>query len=434
MMALLFQLEQSQWLAPEELWNRQRLQLASLLQHAASSVPYYRETLAQWLPDLRNAFTAADFRTLPTTDRNILQQQFKALTSARVPQSHGACREGQTSGSTGAPARYLSTDLSSFFWHAFNLRDHVWHKRDALGHLMVIRARDQPAQKYSNWFAETGMEAFATGPMTVVSARLSMQQQWEALLREEPDYLLATGTILAELARLTIERGAPPGRLKEVRSFGEPVDDELRRLCREAWGVRLTDVYSTRETGYLALQCPEADHYHVQSEGAFIEIVDDAGKACLPGRIGRVVVTPLHNFAMPLIRYDLGDFAEAGGGCRCGRGLPVLGKIAGRVRNILVLPNGEKYWPMLGTEKYRGVAPVKMAQIVQISLQEVQMRLVVERPLHADEERQLAGILTASLGHPFAVSFAYSESLPRTPDGKFEDFVSMVPHGGNGLR
>src|SRR3546814_9801972 len=75
------------------------------------------------------------------------------------------------------------------------------------------------------------------------------------------------------------------------------------RLCRDVWGLKIADLYSTQEAGYLALQCPEHEHYHVQSEAVLLEVLDEEDRPCRPGEVGRVVVTPLTNFAMPMIRY-----------------------------------------------------------------------------------------------------------------------------------
>ena len=121
----------------------------------------------------------------------------------------------------------------------------------------------------------------------------------------------------------------------------------------EAWGVPLSDMYSGREVGYLALQCPQHDHYHVMSEGNFLEVLGDDGRPCQPGETGRVVVTTLHNYVMPLIRYEIGDFAEVGEPCPCGRGLPVLTRILGRQQNMLTLPTGESRWTQIGRASCR---------------------------------------------------------------------------------
>jgi phenylacetate-CoA ligase len=121
--------------------------------------------------------------------------------------------------------------------------------------------------------------------------------------------------------------------------------------------------------------------------------------------MGRVVITDLHNFATPLIRYDLGDLAVAEGPCACGRGLPRIRRILGRQRNFLRLPDGRRYWPLVGAFGYRDIAPVRQYQIVQRSLERVTLRLAVERPLSVAEEGGLAEKLVEFLGCRFAVDF-----------------------------
>lgn len=98
----------------------------------------------------------------------------------------------------------------------------------------------------------------------------------------------------------------------------------------------------------------------------------------------------------------------------------------GRVRNMLVLPNGERRWPNLAATFYRQVAPVTQHQIVQHSLEHIEARLVVERPLTEDEERKLGAQILARFGHPFCLSFSYPERLERHRSGKFEEFVCQV--------
>ena len=97
-------------------------------------------------------------------------------------------------------------------------------------------------------------------------------------------------------------------------------------------------MYSSQEVGYIALECPTGESYHVQAENVLVEVLDDQDRPCSPGDVGRVVVTALHNFATPLLRYDIGDYAEVGAPCPCGRGLPALRRIMGRQRNMALLP------------------------------------------------------------------------------------------------
>jgi phenylacetate-CoA ligase len=163
------------------------------------------------------------------------------------------------------------------------------------------------------------------------------------------------------------------------------------------------------------------------AESVLVEILGADGRPCAPGAVGRLVVTKLHNFATPLIRYELRDYAEAGMPCPCGRGLPTIARIVGRSRKMLTLPNGEQRWPLVGFDRYREIAPIRQYQLVQRSLHDVEVRLVVDRALSGDEETRLAAVITAALGHPFRLDFIYlRDEIPRGPGGKFEEFISEL--------
>jgi phenylacetate-CoA ligase len=213
---------------------------------------------------------------------------------------------------------------------------------------------------------------------------------------------------------------------KQVRTISEALPDGLAEAIREAWGASVADVYSTRETGYLALQCPQTGAYHVQAESAIVEVLREDGARCAPGELGRVVVTALHNFACPLVRYDTGDLAMAGAPCACGRTLPTLERIAGRVRNMLVLPSGQRLWPSIAGRELARAVPVRQFQVVQESLEAVRVLLVVARPLERAEEERVAAIVRRALGHPFRVAVEYRDAIARSASGKFEEFRSEV--------
>jgi phenylacetate-CoA ligase len=205
------------------------------------------------------------------------------------------------------------------------------------------------------------------------------------------------------------------------------VTAEVRAACREAWGAEVIAQYGAGELNWIALQCPDhEEHYHVQAESALVEVLDDREGSCEPGAVGRVVVTPLHNFAMPLLRYAVGDYAEVGAPCPCGRGLPVLARVLGRARNMLRLPSGATVWPEFQAGRFRAAAPVRQFQVVQRSLDELELRLAVERPLTAEEEAALRGLVIGGLGQPFAITISYHREIPRSAVGKYEDFRSEL--------
>lgn len=429
MLALQFQLGQTQWWAPERLREHQFRQLGLLLTHAHATVPFYRTRLetAGFRPGAE--VTDTWFSALPVLTRAEVHAQGAALHSRNLPAAHAPVTQGQTSGSTGTPVTFLTTPVTRLFWQAFNLRDHLWHRRDLGLKLATIRpdrgVRGEQGVTVPHWSAAIA-EIFPNGPSSILHSGNPLDRQIEWLVGQDPDYLLTLASNLLELAREMRRRGIRLGRLREARTFGDALRPEARAECAALLGVRLVDMYTSQEAGYLALQCPEGEHYHVQSESAIVEVLDDAGRPCAAGGIGKVVVTSLHNFAMPLIRYEIGDYAQAGAQCPCGRGLPVIRRVLGRERNLAVAPDGRKFFPSFAAETWAHIAPIRQIQLVQKSHRHIEVRLAAERAPDDHAQHSLRAALRQSLGHPYDFTFVVLENIPRAPSGKYEDFICEV--------
>ena len=104
----------------------------------------------------------------------------------------------------------------------------------------------------------------------------------------------------------------------------------------------------------------------------------------------------------------------------------MLNRILGRVRNMATLPSGDQFWPRFYSDDLAAIAPVRQAQLVQRSVHEIEVRLVVGRDLTGDEEERLRKVILEYLGHPFTLRFTYVDEIPRSASGKFEDFLSLV--------
>lgn len=323
------------------------------------------------------------------------------------------------------PVCFLQTAATQHFWNALTLREHLWQGRDFAGKLAAIRVKVEEGH-WPDWGAPAA-HVFKTGSGATLNARTDVETQLDWLVRENPDYLITHASNLAALAELTLRRGSRLPNLRQARTYSEALRPEMRDLVRRAWDVEVADVYSCEEAGYIALQCPRHEHYHVQSENLLVEVLDDAGKPCGPGETGRVVITTLHNFAMPLIRYELGDYAEVGEPCDCGRGLPVLTRILGRLRNMIVLPNGRRHWPSFPSALWHSVADIKQFRVTQISTGSLEVRYVMDRALTPTEQKQLEEALAARLGHAFDVAWNKVDAIERSPNAKYEDFVSLLP-------
>lgn len=430
----MFQMEQSQFYTPDELFRHQRHQLKALFLHAMETVPFYADRFAKAGFDPRREISPQTIRRLPILTRTELQNAGRRIATTNLPEGHGKAFEIRTSGTTGRPVSVLKTGLTRMFWMATELRSHLWHGRDPGAKLGVIRWLEKPqamapkGAQYQDWGPPLSLLYPDNGPMVVlnIASRLRDQAKW--LMGHHPDYLLSYPTNLMALAEYFEANGYKLPRLRQVSTASEVVSERLRETCRRVWGVPVFDSYSCEEVGSLACQCPEHEHYHVQAESVYLEVVDENGDPCPVGQTGRVLVTSLNNFASPLIRYEVGDYAEPGEPCPCGRGLPVLKRIVGRERNRLILPNGRSEFPYLGEySDYRAITTaVQQFQFVQRSLEEIELKMVVTETLTSEQERQIKDLVVRSFGHPFRVTLSYHGDIPRSASGKFEEFMCEV--------
>ena len=434
--ALMYQLEATQWLTSDELAQQQYLQLVTMAQHAVDTSPFFSKRMADagLIAEQLNNLTG--LRKLPVMSRRELQSAGEKLFCTRIPKAHLPIVDTQSSGSSGEPVTVKRTAINHLLWLASALREHLWHERDFAGKLAIIRVSsdlDKP-KDLDTWGPPVGL-FYKSGTSHAMSLTTDVSQQVDWLAQINPDYLLTYPTNLAALLEEFEKRGIkhsnglPNGlsNLRQIRTIGETLPSGLRDATRKSFGVEIADIYSSQEVGNIALQCPQSSMYHIMSESLIVEILDEQGLACLPGQTGRVVVTDLHNFATPLIRYDIGDYAEVGEVCSCGRGLPTLKRIVGRERNMIKLPNGSRHWPLVGAHSYREVAPIRQYQVIQRSLALLEVRLVTDVPLNVGQEERLAEIIHKTVGHPFQLEFVYfDQEIPRGRGGKFEEFICEI--------
>ena len=430
-LALAWQLEQSQWWSPAELARHADRQRARVLHHAATTAPAYAALLDDGpLAADADGVDAARWARIPVRTRDDLIAAGDTLLSRRYPASHGAAHEVLTSRTTGSPVRLRATDAMAALWNAITLRDHAWHRRDLHAHLAAIRhvaggARPPDGERRRGWGPATDPLA-PDAPLSVLSITATIDEQVAWLVRADPTYLLIYPSALDAVVRTLADRGLRLPALRQVRTVSEALAPATRALVREVLGVPVIDTYSAQEVGYVALECPSAPGvYHLQAERLHVELLDDHGRPCAPGEEGRVVVTDLHNFATPVIRYDLGDRAVAAAPCACGRGLPTVGRILGRRRGLLRYPDGRAAWPVF-TVACREAARYRECQLVQEALDALRLRVVAPAPLTTADRAALTAALHRALGHPFAVTVEQVDALDRSPTGKLEEFRSLV--------
>lgn len=422
-------LEQSPWLAPEQLHQMQMHHLQALLRHAKTHVPGYRDVLAGF--DTDTPINIDRFRELPILSREALQSADGAYTADVIPQAHGKTMTVSSSGSTSRPVTVTHSAISTNWHRALTLRSQLWAINRFDRKLGAIRryrdgVADYPDGANGRRWADELTLPFTTGQAATLTIATPLHQQVAWLKREAPQVLVTYPSNLDGLCTHALENDLSLPQMKQILTLGEAMPEGLRRRAREVFGARISDTYSAAETSEIAIQCPDTIAHHIQSEAVLVEILDDSGKPCGPGETGRVIVTPLHNLATPLIRYEIGDMATVGKPCRCGRGLPVLDAVMGRFRNMMVAPDGSRFWPSFGVKSYSRVAPVSQAKFIQHEDGTLEAVLVSERDLEADEEEAIRAIILERLPVVVPVRFTYAEQIDRAANGKFEEFISRA--------
>jgi phenylacetate-CoA ligase len=428
---LQLRLADSEWFQSERLEQHQLIDLKKLVRFAVANVPYWRAGLN--VGDILGATRLPEaLAAIPTLSRSNVMKNGSALRAATLPKGHAVAGELKTSGSTGGFVSIQTTDVANWLQHGLNFRGQLWAGREFSHSIAVVRRLPHGISEYpsgsedSRWDA-TSVFPFPTGRSFQLNTnRASLDQIWKWLEGVGPGYLLTYPSIVQWMAQKVARQGALRVALRGISTIGEVVTPELREIAAEGFGLRLQDIYSSQEAGCLAINCPDCAGYHVQSEVVIVEVLDTNNRRCQPGEIGRVVVTPLFNYAMPLFRYDLGDFAQVGPPCACGRGLPVLDHIEGRRRNLLTLPDGRQFWPSTGARQMRKVITIRQHQYRQTAPNLIEILLATDELMTPTHEAELRRIAAASFPGNLDFRIICVPEIPQPPSGKHEEFLSLI--------
>jgi phenylacetate-CoA ligase len=201
-----------------------------------------------------------------------------------------------------------------------------------------------------------------------------------------------------------------------------------RRRIEEAFGCKVTDLYGCEEVGLIATECEQHDGMHIDMENNYIELLDHNGDEVDAGEDGAVVITSLLNRSMPLLRYKMGDVASMRATpCACGRTLPLMNNISGRVADFLVRKDGSVVAGVSLVErtltKYPGVAQM---QIIQEDIDTIILKIARDPNYSEATERALIEEFKSSVGAHNEIRIEFVTSIPQERSGKFRFAISKV--------
>ncbi|HYP05113.1 MAG TPA: hypothetical protein VER03_02665 [Bryobacteraceae bacterium] len=402
-------------------WTRDRLRayqeerLRRIVAHAAARVPFYRGV------DANSIRTLDDLHRLPVIGKQDVQRDPSAFLVRGVARDHLSWV--MTSGSTGQPIHVCRAMFEERLLQAFRIRAEL---------LLGMRVTDRRAVVSHTGVPRNPLRL----PKPTVLERVGVLRRFTHDISSPP------GEILKFLRRLRPEVVASyPGGLSKVANEMTEIDraairprfivtgaeslrPETRKIIEEAFRAPVYDFYGAHECNLVAWECQRRNGLHVNEDNIILEILTE-GHPAHPGEAGDVVITTLHSYAMPLLRFRLGDIAVRGTECSCGLPYSMLGSLQGRSAEVAYRSDGTTVGAIAIKQAFVGEAAwIKEFQLVQTVRGRLAAFVVTHKqPASQDIERVASGIRQA---YSLEMTIEVVEELPIRPSGKLPNFVSRL--------
>ena len=436
----LTRLRELQWASPDEVEKLQEDRLTTLLRHAHAHVPYYRAVLEQCgavRPDGRIDLDA--FTSIPFLDKDLIRSRGDELLSDDIDRR--SWFRNYSGGATGEPVAFVQEKPSPSSWmRPVTLLFDEWSGR---------RPGDRCALLWGSERDLAGEPSLRvryrrrTRRILVLNAfgmtSQHMGEYVEALNAFRPHQILAYAGSLYELARYIRDQGLRVWPPSGIMTSAESIYPEQRAFIESVFQAPIFDRYGSREAGNMACECDHHRGLHVSAPTHLIELLRPDGTLAGPGESGEIVVTCFETFAMPLIRYRIGDRAAwAERACTCGRAWPLLQEVHGRVLDAFLTPGNGTINGCYFTMGFFGRDWVEKFQVVQETPELLRAFIVLRDRATPSEriQRDLAHYdehVRAVLGPTCRVEYEFVDAIKPSPQGKHRYTISKLQAHDAGL-
>jgi phenylacetate-CoA ligase len=421
------ELRRNQWLSANAIDSIRHEKLQRLLVHAHRHVPYYRDAIDALGVDPRELAQAETFARLPVLTKAVIRRNHDRLQTTAL--AGNRLHLNSTSGSTGEPLKFYTDDSMSTYHMASVIRNKEWtgwrmSSREACLWGAPVDANKAKAFRGRMHGRITGSLFLSAYDMT----EEAMDRYVSDIAAHQPFLLVSYPSILEVFAAHCRRRNSRFESLRAIITSAETMSPDQRDLIEKTFGTRVFNRYGSREVGDIAHECASHTGLHVNSDCVLVEIVGGSGRPCSRGETGDVLVTSLHNYGMPLIRYAIGDRASWSlqTTCECGRGLPLLAGIEGRSMDVVSTRSGKRiggtYWTIL----LRSRPGFTQFQVVQDTPDGITVRFIRDDRFDAGVLEYYTQRIREKCGAEFQVLFQEEKELERTAAGKRRLVVSNV--------
>jgi phenylacetate-CoA ligase len=428
-----------QWSSPDELHHRNEARLALLLKHAAHNVPFYRNLYKELGLASDDLFSVSDLSALPILRKSDYRERKAEVFHAANVEPYFRI-DRSTSGSTGEPFNFSIDRRALPIVFASHLFYDSWHGLRPIDRYIRIMSPPPippplpPNSPASVRFRQAIMSRIQRFYESRTQERVSMWEIdsararaiWGRIEAFRPKFVMGYTSSLAAIADELLHQDLKLSHpVSGIITIAETLSPNRRRLVDEYFRAPIINRYGLREFGSWSAQSCDAspDQFHINTELVVCEILRNDGTPCDPGEMGRVVLTDLHNFARPFIRYDTGDLAIAGSSeCSCGRGFPMLGQIEGRSQECLRTPSGKEISPaVLGHYLFvynNYLEVVRHYQLIQESANRVKLLIVPDAGWNDQKRDELTSDLTRLIENEMEVAVETVAGIPLETSGK----------------
>jgi len=371
-------LEKNQYLTHDELmmlsWNK----FKNLLEYAYNHTVYYNELLNN-LSKTPNDFTSfEDIEIIPVLTKDILRDRQDDLISDKFIKSDLIL--DTSGGSTGIPTEFYKDINRNNIRRADQIRHDRWSGWDIGKKYALLWGAPKDNQHYNNLkqriyfrYIERNiiLDAF-----DITDEKYS--EFTKTLERYKPSMILGYANLLYQYAKY-LNRKCPNHTIRPegIVSSAETLSPDMKKVIEEAFKCKVLNRYGSREVGLIASECKSQNGLHINIDNIYAEVVDSNHKHVSPGTEGNILVTDYYNYAMPLIRYDLGDVGVMSKStCDCGRSLPLLERVVGRKSDFFVTRSGKLIHGEYFTHLFYGINGIKQFQVIQDSHQQITINVV----------------------------------------------------------
>lgn len=433
-LALLFLLRGHSHLSRPRVAAFQQAQLQRVVRHAAHAVPYYRRLFDRCGVRPEQITEPADLARIPLTAKRDLQRADPRELIARGVDPARLIVH-RTSGWSGEPLSIRRTWIEERLYTAVRrraMRDLGLRRGDRWAALGLVR----PPHPLDDRLPQRIWRALGLYPRTVVDALAPPAEIAAMLGRLRPDMVTGYPGVIERVARaLAADNGGRP-RPRLVVTGGEVLTPDAREQIARGFGATVHQIYGSHECPLIAWECARGHGLHVWDYGVVLEVVRD-GRPAQPGESGEVVLTALHSFAMPFIRYVLGDVVVVGETpCPCGAPFATIRAVEGRIIDYFPMANGRLVHPYELVLAALAAAGGWLAQyrLLQESPERVLLTVAPLRPPDADEIAKLEAAVREPLGPGVELRVDLVPEITLEPSAKFRVSRSLVGSGREGCR